>query len=141
MSLLRWNASISNYPCYKSRQISLLLKTLSIKSSAAEGQVPGLLFQMGLETGHNKSKMKSNTSAIPYTTYYNNTTTMVHSLPFLRRMTSASFLIFTILLSWNWTGIQLVKGETEGVIQLTAKNFDKSIGDGNTYLIEFFAPW
>ena len=76
-----------------------------------------------------------------YLHYYNNTITMVHSLPFLRRMTSASFLIFTILLSWNWTGIPLAKAETEGVIQLNAKNFDKSIGDGNAWLIEFFAPW
>ena len=70
--------------------------------------------------------------------------TKIHSFPFLRRMTSASFLIVTILLSWNnWAGIQFVKAETEaeGVIQLTAKNFDKSLNDGNAWLIEFYAPW
>lgn len=76
--------------------------------------------------------------------------TKIHSLPLLRRMTFASFLIATILLSWNnWAGIQFVHAaattaapeKAEGVIQLTAKNFDKSLSDGNAWLIEFYAPW
>jgi len=77
--------------------------------------------------------------------------TKIHSIPLLRRMTFASFLIATILLSWNnWAGIQFVSAaaattaapeKAEGVIQLTAKNFDKSLSDGNAWLIEFYAPW
>jgi len=81
--------------------------------------------------------------------------------PFLRRMTFASFLIATILLSWNNNnniigsaanfGIQFANAaeetaaaaseKIEGVIQLTSKNFDKSLSDGNVWLIEFYAPW
>ncbi len=74
--------------------------------------------------------------------------TKIRSLPFLRRMTFASFFIATILLSWNdWAEIQFVAAaeptapKAEGVIQLTAKNFDKSLSDGNAWLIEFYAPW
>lgn len=68
-------------------------------------------------------------------------------------MTFASFLIATILLSWNNigganSGIQFVNAavtaapeKAEGVIQLTSRNFDESLSDGNIWLIEFYAPW
>jgi Thioredoxin. len=29
----------------------------------------------------------------------------------------------------------------QGVITLTARNFDSSIRDGNTWLVEFYSPW
>jgi len=80
--------------------------------------------------------------------------------PFLRRVTFVSFLIATILLSWKNNnniigsaanfGIQFANAaeetasaseKIEGVIQLTSKNFDKSLSDGNVWLIEFYAPW
>ncbi|KAL7445251.1 hypothetical protein ACHAXM_011931 [Skeletonema potamos] len=78
-----------------------------------------------------------------------------HPFPFLRRMTFASFLIATILLSWKDSiigrinfGVQFANAaetaaseKVEGVIQLTAKNFDKNLSDGNVWLIEFYAPW
>lgn len=74
--------------------------------------------------------------------------TKSHSFPFLRRFTFASFLIATILLSWNSAGVKFANAadttapeKAEGVIQLTSKNFDKSLSDGNVWLIEFYAPW
>ena len=67
---------------------------------------------------------------------------------FLRR-TFALFLIATTLFSWSNSGVQLfaqasgtpAPEKAEGVIQLTSKNFDHSLSDGNVWLIEFYAPW
>ena len=33
------------------------------------------------------------------------------------------------------------KSSSQGVIALTAKNFDSSLRDGNAWLVEFYAPW
>lgn len=31
--------------------------------------------------------------------------------------------------------------EGSGVVTLTSTNFEKHVGDGNAWLVEFYAPW
>ena len=39
------------------------------------------------------------------------------------------------------TASSKVKSEIKSVVELTSKNFDSYISDGNVWLIEFYAPW
>ena len=34
-----------------------------------------------------------------------------------------------------------LSGSVNGVVILTSTNFEKHIGDGNVWLVEFYAPW
>ena len=39
-------------------------------------------------------------------------------------------------------GIDISKNKADnGVIELTSRNFDSYIADGNVWLVEFYAPW
>jgi len=66
---------------------------------------------------------------------------IVLSLRQVKSRTMRRWIVFILSLVLFQKSLAETGKSTNGVISLSARNFDLAISDGNPWLIEFYAPW